>query len=161
MHILRQVQSHKATQTLVFASVTHVWLQLYCMTTENEPAKFMAHLYAAGYTLKLPGLKCYAICAGVQLAKMTPFRSYVVLVGSCITSVFAKAFGYDAFPMYVSVSPSALYFCQQCFCNLMLHSLAFSSGLALNAAIPGYFGSPVMTPRDVDFSSVVLLAAHD
>ncbi|DBA79749.1 TPA: hypothetical protein ACH3X1_008414 [Trebouxia sp. C0004] len=42
--------------------------------------------------------------AGVQLAKMTPFRSYVVIMGSCVAAVFGKAVGLDSFPVYISVS---------------------------------------------------------
>ncbi len=34
---------------------------------------------------------------------MTPFRSYVVVTGSCVASVFAKALNLDAFPVYISV----------------------------------------------------------
>ncbi len=51
---------------------------------------------------------CVASCllpAGVQLAKMTPFRSYVVIHGSCVAAVFGKAVGLDSFPVYISVRP--------------------------------------------------------
>ena len=40
---------------------------------------------------------------GVQLAKMTPFRSYVVMMGCCIASVGGGALKLDAFPVYISV----------------------------------------------------------
>ena len=45
------------------------------------------------------------LSAGVQLAKMTPFRSYVVIMGSCVAAVFGKAVGLDSFPVYISVRP--------------------------------------------------------
>ncbi len=51
---------------------------------------------------------CVASClllAGLQLAKMTPFRSYVVIIGSCVAAVFGKAAGLDSFPVYISVRP--------------------------------------------------------
>ncbi len=36
---------------------------------------------------------------------MTPFRSYVVIMGSCVAAVFGKAVGLDSFPVYISVRP--------------------------------------------------------
>lgn len=49
---------------------------------------------------------CEAPCllpAGVQLAKMTPTRSYIVIMGSCVAAVFGRAVGLDLFPVYISV----------------------------------------------------------
>ncbi|KAL0025889.1 hypothetical protein WJX79_010702 [Trebouxia sp. C0005] len=40
---------------------------------------------------------------GVQLAKMTPTRSYIVIMGSCVAAVFGRAVGLDLFPVYISV----------------------------------------------------------
>ena len=36
---------------------------------------------------------------------MTPFRSYIVIMGSCVAAVFGKAVGLDSFPVYISVRP--------------------------------------------------------
>ena len=48
---------------------------------------------------------CDVANAGVQLAKMTPCRSFVVIMGSCVAAVFGKAVGFESFPVYVSVRP--------------------------------------------------------
>ena len=101
----------------------HLWSSMHismllvlmpCETKLNEQAD--AHTL----TIRL-GSMVGVLTVGVQLAKMSPFRSYVVLVGSCMTTVFAKALGYDAFPIYVSVS--LLHHCTTCLPAASLHPL--------------------------------------
>ncbi|DBA83574.1 TPA: hypothetical protein ACH3X2_006489 [Trebouxia sp. C0005] len=41
---------------------------------------------------------------GVQLAKMTPTRSYIVIMGSCVAAVFGRAVGLDLFPVSAIVA---------------------------------------------------------